>query len=331
MRSWRKGVGVGVSRGSLLAGDGWSGAGLGLQALRSRAHHRPRAGSFVALFLCALAARAEPTFFKARVEPIFDRHCVACHGEKKQKAGLRLDTFEHALRGGEAGAVIAAGEPKKSELFRRITLPAEDDEVMPSDGKPLLSRDEIKLIEIWIASGASATSKLADYPTAPVPPAPKPAALPLAPDWRPRAPQIAALERELGVRLAPRSQTPTDGLVLRTASAPGRCDDAALARLAPVADLIVEAELARTKITDAGLASLAGCENLRAIDLTRTAVSSAGVTSLAALKKLESLNLTATRVDAAGAAKLKELPALRQLWLFATPADSAEVASASSP
>ncbi len=35
---------------------------------------------------------------------------------------------------------------------------------MPSDGKPLLSADEIKIIELWIASGASATKPLADYP-----------------------------------------------------------------------------------------------------------------------------------------------------------------------
>ena len=40
---------------------------------------------------------------------------------------------------------------------------------------------------------------------------------------------------------------------------------AVLAKLAPVADLIVEAELARTKITDAGLAALAACANLRTI------------------------------------------------------------------
>ena len=44
-----------------------------------------------------------------------------------------------------------------------------------------------------------------------------------------------------------------------------------------MAPLIVDAELARTKVTDAGLMSLGRFENLRALDLTRTAVSSAGL------------------------------------------------------
>jgi len=61
---------------------------------------------------------------------------------------------------------------------------------------------------------------------------------------------IEGLEASLGIRLVPRSQNPTDGLILRTAGAPERCNDATLAQLAPVASLIVDAELARTMVTD---------------------------------------------------------------------------------
>jgi mono/diheme cytochrome c family protein len=272
------------------------------------------------LVLFVVAARAEPTFFQARVAPIFDKHCVACHGAEKKKAGLRLDSFELAMKGGEGGVVIKAGDTKGSELFRRITLPESDDEVMPSDGKPHLSAAEIKLIEFWIARGASGEKVVADYADAPKPPPPKQAVLALAPDWRPRTKEIAALEKVLGVRLTPRSQTSTDGLVLRTASAPGRCDDAALAKLAPLAELIVDAELARTKVTDAGLKSLATFRNLRTLDLTRTAVTSSGVATLTELKFLEALNLTGTAIDDSGVAKLKAMPALKRIWLFGTKA-----------
>jgi hypothetical protein len=48
-------------------------------------------------------------------------------------------------------------------------------------------------------------------------------------------PLAAALARAAGVKLVPRSRVATDGLVLRTASSPARCDDAALARLAVAA------------------------------------------------------------------------------------------------
>jgi hypothetical protein len=277
------------------------------------------------LFFAVTIGRAEPTFFTARVAPVFERHCVVCHGAEKHKAGLRLDTFENVMRGAESGQVVKAGDLKESELFRRITLPASDDEVMPSDGKPALSADEIKIVELWITAGASATKPLADFPTAPVGKRARAPHVPLAPDWHPQAKAIAALEKELGVRIVPRSQIATDGLILRTASAPNHCDDATLAKLAPIAALIVDAELARTKISDAGLKLLAAYENLRSLDLTRTVITSEGLTAIVGLKKLETLNLTDTSVDDAGVARLKELPALKRVWMFGTKATTTEL------
>jgi mono/diheme cytochrome c family protein len=112
-------------------------------------------------------ARGETTFYQARIAPIMDRHCVVCHGPEKQKAKLRVDTFEWLMKGAESGEVIKPGDVKGSELYRRITLPASEEEVMPSDGKPLLTRDEIKNIELWIAGGASPTKGMADFAGAP--------------------------------------------------------------------------------------------------------------------------------------------------------------------
>lgn len=283
-----------------------------------------KAVALTAVLISSVTARAQPTFFTARVAPIFEKHCVGCHGPEKHKAGLRLDTFENVMHGAESGAVVKAGALKESEIFRRITLPESDEDVMPSDGKPLLSPDEIKIVELWIASGASPTKLLAEFPNAPVP---KPARTPapaLAPDWRPRAQEISALEKDLGVKLVPRSQVATDGLILRTASAPRHCDDAILAKLASVAPLIVDAELARTSITDAGLKALAACENLRSLDLTRTSVTSEGLSAIAGLKKLEKLNLTETAVDDPGVEKLKAVPSLKRVWLFGTKATAVE-------
>lgn len=273
----------------------------------------------VAVSLAAAGlVRAETTFFQARIAPILDRHCVSCHGPEKQKAKLRLDSFDAVMRGAESGVMVKPGDPRGSELFRRITLPASDEEVMPTDGKPLLSRDEIRNIELWIAGGASSSKVVSDFPGAPPLRRFKAAEPAWAPDWRSRAAEIAALEERFHVRLVPRSQVPTDGLVLRTASSPGRCDDAVLAGLAPIASLVVEAELARTPITDVGVAALAGWENLRSMDLTRTSVTAAGLAALAGSKSLEVVNLTDTAVDDAGVAPLRALPALRRLWVHGT-------------
>ncbi len=271
------------------------------------------------LLLAALPLGAETTFYQDRIGPILERHCVVCHGPEKQKAGLRLDSFAWVMKGAESGAMVLPGNVAGSELYRRITLPAGDEEVMPSEGKPLLSREEIRNVELWILGGASATKVVAEFPGAPPLGRPKPAAVALAPDWRPRAAEIRRLESELGVRLVPRSQQAGDGLILRTAGSPRRGDDAALARLEPIAELIVEAELARTPVTDAGLASLGRWVNLRALDLSRTRVTGQGVAALAGLARLETLNLTDTAVDAAGIERARALPALRRFWAFGAP------------
>lgn len=272
----------------------------------------------MALALTTAGAKAEPSFYDARVGPILEQHCVTCHGPEKAKAKLRLDSFEHLKQGSENGEIVIDGDAKESELIYRITLPATHEDVMPSDDKPLLSAAEIKVIELWINGGASPSKAVSAFPDAPAPRRKPGPVVPLTADWQPLVAQIRALENELGVKLAPRSLVPTDGLVLRTASAPSRCDDAALAKLAPVADYIVEAELARTKVTDDGLRAIAGWENLRSLDLTRTAVTSRGLAGLVSLKKLERLNLTSTGVDDAGLQALREIPALQRLWVFET-------------
>jgi uncharacterized membrane protein len=258
------------------------------------------------------------TFFNARVAPIFENKCSNCHNAEKRKGKLRLDSYENVMRGGKDGIVIKAGEPKHSELFRRVNLSPDEKDFMPTDGKPPLTAAEIKVIELWIASGASSSLPSIEVRGAPPVPASELPALPLAKDYRPQLPLITLLEKELGVRLVPRSRNPEEGLILRTVSAPERCDDTAIARLKVVGSLIVDAELARTKITDTGLKTLATFANLRTIDLAHTAVTSAGVPILARLSHLRSLNLTATVVDDTGVASLRRKQTLKRLYLFET-------------
>ena len=38
-------------------------------------------------------------FFEKKIRPVLSEHCYECHGPKKQKAGLRLDTPAGVLRG----------------------------------------------------------------------------------------------------------------------------------------------------------------------------------------------------------------------------------------
>ncbi len=47
--------------------------------------------SFIVSLWFTTQASAAPVDFVREVRPIFQKHCYECHGEKKQKSGLRLD------------------------------------------------------------------------------------------------------------------------------------------------------------------------------------------------------------------------------------------------
>jgi len=90
----------------------------------------------------------------ANAMSIFAAKCQQCHGPQRQKGGVQLLPLEMIFSGSEEYWYVKKGDPGASELMRRITLPADHDDVMPPDGD-MLSAVEIKVIEDWIRSGAS--------------------------------------------------------------------------------------------------------------------------------------------------------------------------------
>jgi len=253
------------------------------------------------------------TFYAARVAPIFEQHCVVCHSANKHKGGLTLSSYKGVMAGGKDGVVIKPGDAKGSDLLRRVSLDPADKDAMPAEGKPPLNDEDRKILALWIDAGASATTPIAGIAGAPKMQGP---AEVLAPDYRPMQQKIAEIASTLNIRLLPRSRNPTDGLVLRTASSPQTCDDAVLSKLAPFAPYIVDAELARTKVTDAGARTLVEFKNLRWIDLSNTAVTSAGARELVKLTRLETLNVTDTAVDDGAVTALHEQKNLKHVYVF---------------
>lgn len=88
-------------------------------------------------------------FFETQVRPLLVAKCVKCHGESKTKGGLRLDSREGLHDGGESGAAVVAGDPKKSLLIEAINYESFE---MPPDGK--LSKEEIAVLTKWVEDGA---------------------------------------------------------------------------------------------------------------------------------------------------------------------------------
>jgi len=91
--------------------------------------------------------------FEKQIKPLLESRCISCHGAKKDKGDLRLDTLEHALKGGEGGPAIVLGNPAKSLLIEKIILPHDHDDIMPPKGKPL-SKLQIGHLQEWIKSGS---------------------------------------------------------------------------------------------------------------------------------------------------------------------------------
>lgn len=87
------------------------------------------------------------------VRTILAHNCYQCHSATKIKGELRLDSKEFVFKGGENGSVIEPGNADASELYRRITLPVDHKESMPSKGKKL-SEQEIQILATWINAGA---------------------------------------------------------------------------------------------------------------------------------------------------------------------------------
>ncbi len=108
---------------------------------------------FTVLSACNGIALAEPIDFSKQIQPLLETKCVECHNPAKTKGKLLMDTAEGLMKGGEDGNTVVAGQPEKSELFKRITLPKGHDDLMPPKSDPMPA-EQVALLKQWIAEGA---------------------------------------------------------------------------------------------------------------------------------------------------------------------------------
>ena len=86
---------------------------------------RLSASFLLAILVLAGSARADEsseTFFETKIRPVLANDCLPCHGGKKTESGLKVDSRESLLQGGDRGPAIVAGKPEKSLLVRAIGM-----------------------------------------------------------------------------------------------------------------------------------------------------------------------------------------------------------------
>lgn len=94
---------------------------------------------------------APEAHFRDKVWPLLDSRCISCHGPDKVKGGLRLDSREATLRGGDSGPALAPGKPADSLLLQAVMHARKDLEMPP---KEKLTPQDIAVLERWISEGA---------------------------------------------------------------------------------------------------------------------------------------------------------------------------------
>jgi mono/diheme cytochrome c family protein len=105
-----------------------------------------------AMFFADRAFAADGPVFEKDVLPIFTKYCFNCHGKSSPQLGLDLRSARLAMRGSQNGAVIVAGSPEKSLLWKKIS----SREMPLAQFKLKLSDAELETVRKWIEAGARA-------------------------------------------------------------------------------------------------------------------------------------------------------------------------------
>lgn len=271
----------------------------------------------------------EAVVYTDLVQPVLAARCYGCHGPKKQKGKLRLDSPDLLMKGGKDGKVLIPGKADESNLMERILLPLSDEDHMPPKEKPQLSRQDIELLNWWINGGADFTRKVREY-------SPTPSIKPIL-----AALQSGGIQEEAGVSAIPstpvrradtaaiRRLTNRGVVVLPVAqnshylSANFVAVDSVtindLLLLEPVKEQLVWLKAGGAGITDAGLEVIGRLGSLTRLYLEKNPVTDRGIAHLKNLAALQYLNLGGTGVKMQGLEQLKSLKNLQHLYLYQTP------------
>lgn len=278
--------------------------------------------------------------FEKDVWPVFEARCVECHRKpyeedgrlKKPKAGLRLDGAWHIMRGSDDGPIVVAERLDASTLYHHITLPSDDDDIMPPKGAPL-SKSQIQSIGNWILDGAS----FGDWKGATDGVVLEKAKDQYVPKhvvyFKSLENGLEALPESLSTQLSKVSSAsirrlhPESPLLdVGFFTTPNEIGDQQLAQLMGLREHVTKLSLARTGVTDKSVSLAGQFPHLSYLDLRQTSVTDSGLSHLSNLPHLVSLNLYGTHITDLGLKALMPCEKLRKLYLSGTRVTDAGVA-----
>jgi hypothetical protein len=228
------------------------------------------------------------------------------------------------MKGGKSGPGVISGDPTASELFRRVSLPSDHKEFMPTEGRMPLTENQRAILEWWIAKGAAASMPVAKH----------------TPDARMKEvlEEYFQIHRDAMLDMVSEPVSEDDLEDLRAAgfrvnriSAAGswldiKYEDSTrpdLDVLRRVRDQLVWLQVSDCGLTDEDMSSIAELNNLVRLNISQNAIGDAGVSKLQRLNQLEYLNLYSTRISKSSLNLFSSgFPKLKKLYVWDTVIDT---------
>jgi len=260
------------------------------------------------------------------VGPMLQSRCGSCHNADKQRGQLDLSSLESLLVGGESGAVVLSGNAEGSDLYKRVSLPENHENFMPAEGKTPLTIEQVQILGWWINAGLptdiSVSTLSIDEKTA--------ALLSVELGLTP-APVMVATENYAILPEEMINQMVASGWLVRPLSResnglsvsinaigqPASRDMMALLKQASAS--IVELNLASSGLNDELLTVITDMPVLETLNLSNNGITNVGLDTLAGFENLKVLNLYGnSAITDAGLEKLTSLESLAAIYLWGT-------------
>lgn len=286
------------------------------------------------LLVAEAPAQGRKVNFEKQILPFLKASCVDCHRApyekngklKKPKAGLRLDGAWAITLGSEDGEIVDPGKADESSMYTSVMLPADDDDVMPPEGKADDLTDTQKaLLKQWIDEGANFGGWAGNLEGKPKEMLNTGGKIPvsqiqevykkLAEGLKPIAEDQWKPVTSVGGHVAPLSET-SPLLAVDFRHTDKDVNDESLLGLKSLGNNVAQLDLSKTDVTDAALKSVVDLGRLVRLDLHGTQIGDAGVKQLSGLKNLRYLNLYGTQVSDQGLQSIENLKGLKDVYLW---------------
>lgn len=248
---------------------------------------------------------------------IFDDKCIQCHNSTKKKGDLSLTSTESILLGGESGQVITLGNSKESLLYKSTLLPILDEQHMPPEGKPQLSKDEIRLLKYWLDNSTTINEEVATLPK-------NDTVFKLLKNYlvfnkkEIKSALLVNIKNAEEVGFLVRRLAPTEP-ELWVKFKKDTISKKALNTLSDLKEQIIELDLKNSTLTDDMLSVLKKLSNLKKLELNNTKITDKAFKYFENLESLKVLNLVNTQVTDKGLRTFFGTIKPEQVYIWNTP------------